>query len=289
MTRDRFAPSPTGRLHLGSAFSALLAHDMARADGGRFLLRMEDVDRARCRPEHAAGIERDLAWLGVRWDGPVLYQSDREAAHGAALDRLAAAGLTYRCTCTRRDIAEAARAPQEGAPADGPDGAVYPGTCRGRAVDPQLPFALRLDIGRAIEALGGAAAVRRLGFVETGAGPDGETGRIALDPAWLVDAAGDFVVARKDGSFAYHLAVVVDDGFQQITRVTRGRDLFSSTPLHCLLQALLGLPVPDYHHHRLIRDEAGKRLAKRDDARAIETLRDAGWTPDDVRRSVGLA
>lgn len=288
MPRDRFAPSPTGELHLGHAFSAMLAHDMARAEGGAFLLRMEDVDQARCRADLAESIERDLRWLGLGWDEPVLYQSTRAAAYATALGRLAAAGLTYACTCTRREIAEATRAPQEGAPADGPDGPVYPGTCRGRAVDPARPWALRLDMARAVSALGGAASMRERSFTETGAGPAGESGRIALDPDWLVGAAGDIVLARKDGSFAYHLAVVVDDAFQRITRVTRGLDLFSSTPVHVLLQGLLALPTPLYHHHRLIRDEAGRRLAKRDDARALSTLRDAGWTPADVRRAVGL-
>lgn len=288
MLRDRFAPSPTGRLHLGSAFSAMLAHDRTRAEGGAFLLRMEDVDRQRCRPEYAAEIERDLAWLGIRWDEPVLYQSERAAAHGAALDRLAAAGLTYRCTCTRREIAEATSAPQEGAPADGPDGPVYPGTCRGRRVDPEKPHAVRLDVARAVQALGGPSAVRSLGFRETGEGPAGEAGWISLDPDWLIEAGGDFVIGRKDGAFAYHLAVTVDDAFQRVTRVTRGRDLFTSTPLHRLIQALLDLPTPTYHHHRLIRDDGGGRLAKRDDARTLASLREAGWTPEDVRRAVGL-
>ncbi|HUF54981.1 MAG TPA: tRNA glutamyl-Q(34) synthetase GluQRS [Thermohalobaculum sp.] len=288
MPRDRFAPSPTGALHLGTAFSAMLAHDMARAEGGGFVLRIEDVDRARCRPEHARAIEEDLRWLGIDWDEPPLYQSGRAPSHAAALARLAEAGLTYACVCTRREIAEASSAPQEGAPADGPDGTVYPGTCRGADVDRSRPHALRLDMRRAIAALGGGVAVRRLGFAETGAGPGGETGRQPLDPDWLVRAAGDIVVLRKDGSFAYHLAVVVDDAFQRITRVTRGRDLFSSTPVHVVLQALLGLPTPAYHHHRLIRDDGGRRLAKRDDARAIAALRAQGWTPADVRRAVGL-
>ena len=288
MPRDRFAPSPTGRLHLGTAFSAMLAHDLARAGGGAFVLRIEDVDRARCRPEHARAIEEDLRWLGLAWDEPPLFQSARAPAHAAALDRLVAAGLTYACVCTRREIADAASAPQEGAPADGPDGTVYPGTCRGSDVDRTRPAALRLDMRRAVEALGGHAALRRLGFAEEGAGPEGETGWQALDPDWLVQAAGDVVLRRKDGSFAYHLAVVVDDAFQRITRITRGRDLFSSTPVHVVLQALLDLPTPAYHHHRLVRDDAGRRLAKRDDARALDTLRAEGWTPADVRRAVGL-
>lgn len=283
---DRFAPSPTGELHLGHAFSALLGWRRAQAAGGRFLLRMEDLDRGRVRPEFVEGIYRDLAWLGLTWERPVLFQSTRLAAYGAALDRLARRDLTYGCTCTRRDIAAAIAAPQEGAapmgPADEPDGPVYPGTCRGRGHAPGPEVAIRLDLGRAIAALGGAAAVRRLSFDETGAGPAGETGTIRLDPGALLAGTGDVVLARRDGAPAYHLAVVVDDAWQGITQVTRGEDLFPSTALHRLLQALLELPVPRYHHHRLIRDAAGKRLAKRDHAHSLARLRDEGWTRADV-------
>ena len=282
---DRLAPSPTGALHLGHAFSALTAHDAARRAGGRLLLRIEDLDRARSRPAHVAAILTDLAWLGIAWDGPVLHQSTRRPAHDAALARLHARGLIYPCVCTRRDIAEATRAPQEGA---GPDGPVYPGTCRAAPPDPTRPAALRLDMGRAIAALGGPDRVAALCFEETGAGPAGETGRIALDPAALRARIGDVVLRRKDGAPAYHLAVVVDDAHQGVTHVTRGQDLFAATPLHRLLQALLALPVPVWHHHRLIRDASGRRLAKRDDARALATLRAAGATPESLRRRLGL-
>ncbi|GMG84462.1 tRNA glutamyl-Q(34) synthetase GluQRS [Paralimibaculum aggregatum] len=283
---ERFAPSPTGRLHLGHAFSALTAFAAARAAGGRFLLRIEDLDRGRAREAFVAGIFEDLAWLGIDWDGPALLQSDRLEAHAAALAALERQGLTYRCRCTRRDIAEAAAAPQEGAaPAAGPDGPVYPGTCRGLGLAPGEGLAVRLDMARALAALEG----RPLGFEETGAGPAGETGHIPLDPAALLAGVGDVVLARRDGAPAYHLAVVVDDAFQQVTHVTRGADLFPATPIHRLLQALLGLPVPVWHHHRLIRDEAGRRLAKRDDARALASLRAEGATPADIRARLGLA
>lgn len=278
---ERFAPSPTGRLHLGHAFSAITAHDAARAGEGRFLLRIEDIDAGRCRPAFEAGIVGDLAWLGLRWDAPPLRQSARMPAYAAALERLRAMGLLYPCACTRADIAAAMGAPQEGAAAAAP----YPGTCRGRegvGADGR-PVALRLDMARAL-----ALAGPDLWFEELGSGPDGETGRIALDPETLLETVGDVALARKDVATSYHLAVVVDDAFQGVTHVTRGRDLFAATPLHRLLQALLGLPAPRWRHHRLIRDEAGRRLAKRDDARALASLRAEGATPQDIRRMVGL-
>lgn len=283
---ERFAPSPTGLLHLGHAFSAITAHDAAMAAGGRFLVRIEDIDTTRCRPAFEAALLDDLRWLGLRWDEPVLRQSDRRAAHAAALDALATRGLLYPCTCTRRDIALAA--PQEGA--SGPDGPVYPGTCRGRAFDglPATPHALRLDMGRAIDALGGARGIARLGFTEIGAGPAGETGRFALDAEALQDRVGDVALGRKDIGVSYHLAVVVDDAFQGVTHVTRGCDLFAAVPLHRLLQALLGLPEPIWRHHRLIRDETGRRLAKRDDARSLALLRAEGADPDHIRVMLGF-
>jgi len=278
---ERFAPSPTGRLHLGHAFSAITAHDAARAGAGRFLLRIEDIDAGRCRPEYEAGIVEDLAWLGLRWDAPPLRQSARLPAHAEALARLRAMGLLYPCACTRADIAAAMSAPQEGAGAAAP----YPGTCRGRegVGDDGRPVALRLDMARAL-----ALAGPGLWFEELGAGPDGETGRIALDPGALLATVGDVALARKDLGTSYHLAVVADDAWQGVTHVTRGRDLFAATPLHRLLQALLGLPSPRWRHHRLIRDAAGRRLAKRDDARALAALRAEGATPQDIRRMVGL-
>lgn len=280
----RFAPSPTGRLHLGHAFSALTAWDLAAASGGRCLLRIEDIDRGRSRPAFEAGIRDDLAWLGLAWPEPVLRQSDNLPAYAAALDRLAALGLVYPCTCTRRDIAAALAAPQEGAAAPG----VYPGTCRGRprsAPDAPPDAAWRLDLAAAVDRLGGPEAVARLAWTETG--PEA-AGRHRLDAAALARDTGDVVLGRRDTGIAYHLAVVVDDAAQGVTHVVRGADLLPATPLHRLLQALLGLPVPVWHHHRLIRDAAGRRLAKRDDARALATLRAAGATPADVRATLGL-
>ena len=285
---ERFAPSPTGRLHLGHAFSALLAHDAARAAGGRFLLRIEDLDRGRARDAFAEGIEADLRWLGLRWDGTPLRQSTRGAAYAAALARLRSAGLLYPCVCTRREIAAALSAPQEGA-----EEPVYPGTCRGadpaRLLASGRPIAWRLDLAAAFDALGGPEAARALALEEIGAGPAGETGRVPLDPGRLAARLGDVALGRKDAPASYHLAVVTDDAAQGVTHVTRGEDLFESAMLHRLLQALLDLPAPVWRHHRLIRDEAGRRLAKRDDARALATLRAEGATAEDIRRMVGLA
>lgn len=278
MTVERFAPSPTGPLHLGHAYSAHQGWQAARAAGGRFLLRMEDLDTSRIRPEYYAGIEDDLRWLGLDWDGPVLRQSTRGSAYASALDRLAAMGLTYRCTCTRRDIQMALSAPQE--TAHGPDGPVYPGTCRDLHRPADGPHAIRLDTGRALDHLGGAAD--KLGYTELG--QDAPTGgqRHRIDPAALRSRTGDIVLARRDGAIAYHLAVVVDDAVQGVTHVTRGADLAPATPIQRLLQALLGLPEPLYRHHALVRDETGRRLAKRDDARAIAVYRAEGLTPAEV-------
>ena len=279
---ERFAPSPTGLLHLGHAFSALTAHDAASTAQGRFLLRIEDLDRGRSRAEYAAAIAEDLAWLGLSWEEPICRQSMRAARYRAALDRLAMDGLVFRCVCTRSDLAAAGAAPQEGA-ADGPR---YPGTCRGTPPDDTAPAAMRLDMTRAIGHLGGAAAVARLVYTEIGeAVPNGQR---RVDPEALLEATGDPVLFRKDGGAAYHLAVVVDDADQGISHVTRGADLAVATPLHRLLQALLGLPTPVYRHHRLVRDGAGRRLAKRDDARAIRTYRADGASPEEIRRMVGL-
>ncbi len=288
MYTDRFAPSPTGELHLGHGFSALVGWRAAQAAGGRFLLRIEDLDRARSRPEFVEAIHRDLAWLGIEWEQPVLFQSARLPAYRTALDRLTGLGLTYACTCTRRDITEAVAAPQEGALHSGPDGPVYPGTCRGRAHRAGETAAIRLDIRRAITALRGPAAVAVLHFQELDAGPAGETGEIHLDPEALVAGTGDVVLARRDGAPAYHLAVVLDDAHQDVTHVTRGRDLFPATPFHRLLQALLGLATPVYRHHRLIRDAQAKRLAKRDRAHSLAQLRAGGWQGADVLRRLGL-
>ncbi|MXQ07199.1 tRNA glutamyl-Q(34) synthetase GluQRS [Alphaproteobacteria bacterium GH1-50] len=296
--RTRFAPSPTGPLHLGHAYSAMLAHDMARAEGGDFLLRIEDIDQSRARPEWEELIFEDLAWLGIIWDGPVLRQSDRMDAYEAALTSLWRQGLLYPCTCTRRDIAEAASAPQEGAPLLGPDGVIYPGTCRpGWVVPPEMDLprdvALRLDMGQAVarafdHRVGKAGAERVAEFEETGHGPNGERGIMEIDARHMTREVGDVVLARRDMGTSYHLSVVLDDAAQGITHVIRGEDLFEATAIHVTLQRLLNLPTPIYHHHRLIRDEAGKRLAKRDDARAIRLYRDEGASPEDIRRMVGL-
>jgi glutamyl-Q tRNA(Asp) synthetase len=282
--RTRFAPSPTGPLHLGHAYSALLAHDMARAARGVFLLRLDDIDRARARAHWARQIEEDLAWLGITWDGPVLRQSERMPRYRAALEALWARGLLYPCTCTRRDIEAAAAAPQEGTPLLGPDGMVYPGTCR-PAAPPGGPLpegpALRLHMARAIDAADIAA--RPLAYTETGLAD-----MAALDPESLLRGVGDVALARRDMGASYHLSVVLDDADQAITHVIRGADLAPATAIHVLLQRLLDLPTPVYHHHRLIRDEAGRRLAKRDDARAIATYRSEGRSPQDIRAMVGL-
>ena len=282
----RFAPSPTGPLHLGHAYSALLASDMARAGEGRFLLRIEDIDSSRARPEWEDGIYDDLAWLGLTWETPVMRQSERIPAYRAALTRLWALGLLYPCTCSRRDIVAAAEAPQEGVPpAFGPDGLIYPGTCR-QIPNPTSPLpnaVLRLNMARALRKLPDP-----LNFTETGASPVGETGQIILSHAMLREDVGDVVLARAEMGASYHLSVTVDDAAQGVTRVTRGQDLFTATYIHVVLQKLLGLPTPTYHHHSLIRDETGKRLAKRDDARAIRLHRDEGKTPADIRAMVGL-
>ena len=277
--RTRFAPSPTGPLHLGHAYSAILAHDMARAAGGAFLLRMEDTDLERSRPEWEAAILADLAWLGLNWDGPVLRQSDHIAGYNARLETLAPRGLLYPCSCTRADIRAAASAPQEGVAH-----AVYPGTCRGRPMASRRPGdALRLDLGRALAALD----PETLAFIETG---PAHAGIHRVDPDTARRTIGDVVLGRKgEDIVAYFLASAFDDATQGITHVIRGEDLFEFTAVQVILQHLLGLPTPVYHHHRLIRDAAGRRLAKRDDARAIRRYRDEGATPAEIRRMVGLA
>ncbi|WP_415920729.1 tRNA glutamyl-Q(34) synthetase GluQRS [Tateyamaria sp. SN6-1] len=283
----RFAPSPTGPLHLGHAYSAMLAHDMARAAGGTFLLRIEDIDTTRARPEWEQAIYDDLTWLGLTWDAAPLRQSDRTTAYTAALETLwTERALLYPCTCARKDIRAALSAPQEGAtPAFGPDGVIYPGTCRDatrRAGPIPTDTALRLDMQSALSAIGPTPVA----FTETGE----PTGRQAKTVTCtnLISEVGDIVLSRKDFVGSYHLSVVMDDAAQGITDVVRGADLFDATQIHVVLQRLLGLPTPTYHHHRLIRDDQGKRLAKRDDARAIARYRADGATPQDIRRMVGL-
>lgn len=280
MIVTRFAPSPTGPLHLGHAFSALTAAQLAQG-GGKFLLRIEDIDQGRSRPEWEAQIYDDLRWLGLDWPEPVMRQSDRLPAYRAALEQLWRMGILYPCTCNRRDIDAAARAPQEGGePLVGPDGVVYPGTCRmhprGSVMPEDTP--LRLDMARALEMAGPLTV-----YEETSAAP-----RASLHSDDMVRQIGDVVLSRRDMGTSYHLAVTIDDAAQGITHVVRGADLAEATPIHILLQRLLGLPTPAYHHHRLIRDEAGKRLAKRDDARAIAAYRATGASADDIRRMVGL-
>lgn len=276
----RFAPSPTGPLHLGHAYSALLAFDMATAAGGDFLLRIEDIDQSRARPHWEAQIYRDLHWLGLTWPSPVMRQSDRLPRYRQALQRLTELGLTYPCRCNRADIEAAAGAPQEGVAQFGPDGRIYPGTCRDRAMAEAQPGdTIRLNMEKA------ATQAPPHSFMETG---DPFFGEYRLDPEHLVQHVGDIILVRRNMGSSYHLSVVVDDADQGITHVTRGADLFEATQIHVLLQALLQLSTPAYHHHALIRDETGKRLAKRDDARAITRYRDDGASPADIRRMVGL-
>lgn len=268
----------------------MTAHDFARSQGGAFLLRIEDIDRQRSKPGWEAALLDDLAWLGLTWDGPVLRQSDRLGAYRDCLQRLWGEGAIYACNCRRRDVIEAASAPNEGEPVMGPDGIVYPGTCRpadpGPRSAPMPPdSALRLDIGRAFDLV---APDGVLTFTEDGAGPAGETGAVATTRGQVVRGIGDVVLARREFGTSYHLSVVLDDAAQGVTHVVRGRDLFEATRIHAILQRLLGLPRPVYRHHRLIRDETGRRLAKRDDARALSRYRAEGATPQDIRRMVGL-
>lgn len=274
----RFAPSPTGPLHLGHAYSAILAHDMARKNGGRFLLRMEDIDLDRSKLGHRAAIIDDLTWLGLSWDGPILQQSNRIAQYSAWLEPLAARGLLYPCSCSRSDIRAALSAPQEGVAFN-----VYPGTCRHRDLASRLPGdALRLDLARAMEALRGIDLL----FSESG---PAHNGMHRVDAVVAERDIGDVVLSRKgEDIVAYFLASAFDDADQGISHVIRGEDLFSFTQIQVILQHLFGLPMPIYHHHRLIRDEAGKRLAKRDDARAIAKYRAEGAKPADIRSLVGL-
>ncbi len=268
----RFAPSPTGRLHVGHAYSALFAYQAAMNAGGRFLLRIEDIDRGRCRPEFETAILEDLAWLGLRWQEPVRRQSEHFADYRAALGKLDAAGLIYPCFCTRKEIAESAHAPH------GPEGPLYPGTCRGMDPVEQVerlargePHALRLDLEKALARIDGPLLWH-----------DREAGEVVARPETL----GDAVLARKDTPTSYHLAVTVDDALQRVTLVTRGRDLFHATHIHRLLQALLDLPVPEYHHHHLLVNSRGRRLAKRDRDETIAALRDRGVRPEDVKTMI---
>jgi glutamyl-Q tRNA(Asp) synthetase len=255
----RFAPSPTGLLHLGSAHAALFAHARARAAGGRFLLRIEDIDSQRCRPEYTEAILQDLAWLGLTWDGPVRRQSEHRAEYDAAIATLAARGLAYPCFCSRSDIAAAASAPH------GPDGPIYPGTCRHLAQAERNrrmaePHAWRLDVAQAM--------------------------REAPTPG--ADAYGDVVIGRRDAIGSYHLCVTHDDALQGVTLVTRAMDLLPAVSLHNLLQRLMGWPIPSYEHHPLLTDASGNRLTKRDRATGLRALRESGATAEQVRVMAGF-
>lgn len=265
-TVTRFAPSPTGRLHLGHAYSAMLAHDFARKRNGAFLLRIEDIDPGRCREEFVTGIIEDLSWLGLWWDGTIIRQSERLPRYAEALDRLRAMGLLYPCFCTRRDIAASASAPH------GAERAIYPGTCRHLNAEQR---AARMAEAAHCWRIDMVAAVARIGPLGW---RDDRAGEVVADPL----AHGDVVLARKDAPVAYHLAVTIDDAAQSVTDVVRGEDLFAATDVHRLLQALLGLPTPAYHHHRLLSDDMGRRLAKRDSAPTLAALRAQGRDPAEL-------
>jgi glutamyl-Q tRNA(Asp) synthetase len=276
----RFAPSPTGYLHLGHAFSALAAFTTARQAGGRFLLRIEDIDEGRCRAEYEAALLEDLAWLGLAWETPVRRQSEHLADYRGALSVLQARGLVYRCFRTRREIAgDIGRAPHEAVPAfAGGPLAAGEETLRLALGD---AYAWRLDLAAAQSAVAGFG---KLSFMEEGRGPQGETGLIAADPA----RGGDVILARKDLGVAYHLAVVVDDALQGVTHVIRGADLFEATHTQRLIQTLLGLPVPAYRHHPLILRPDGTRLAKRDRADTLRAMRQRGVSAEAVRAQLGF-
>lgn len=282
----RFAPSPNGELHLGHALSALVTFQMARRLDGRFLLRIEDIDTVRSRDEFIAGIYDDLAWLGLQWEVPVLRQSQHFADYRAAADRLHAMGLLYPCFATRTEILAAALPG-----AVDPDGApIYPGLCKtldageiARRMEAGQPFAMRLDMEHALRVAEKLSAAEPLTFTDLDA--NGLPQQIAANPArW-----GDVVIQRRDVPTSYHLSVVVDDARQGITHVTRGRDLFAATDVHRLLQVLLDLPEPLYHHHRLVTDEQGRKLAKSANDVGLSELRARGLTPEDIRRLIGLA
>ncbi len=272
-TVTRFAPSPTGRLHLGHAAAALFAYQRAVMDSGRFLLRLEDIDPGRCRPDYAAAILDDLAWLGLSWEGPVRVQSEHLPEYRAVLGTLVRRGLLYPCFCTRSDIARAAAAPH------GPEGVVYPGTCRRLSTQDREqrraagdPHALRLDTARALSVTG------PLSYSESGV-------RTPCDPRRF----GDVVLARRDAPASYHLCVSHDDAVQGVTLVTRGEDLREATAIHRLLQSLMGWPEPAYIHHAMLTDATGRRLAKRDGAASLAALRASGAHPADIRAQLAAS
>ena len=283
----RFAPSPNGYLHLGHAYSALLNFDLARQAGGRFLLRIEDIDVTRCRPEFEAAIYEDLAWLGLSWETPVRRQSGHFAGYQEVVEKLSAQGLVYPSFESRAEIARlVAQRETAGTWPRDPDGApLYPGAAlslsaeeRARLIDSGAPYALRLDMAAA------HARAGNLTWIEQGEGPAGEAGAVPARP----EAWGDVILARKETPTSYHLAVVIDDALQGVTEVVRGQDLFWSTSVHRLLQGLLGIPQPAYRHHRLILDSTGQKLSKSTRSTALRELRAEGATPADIRSLVGL-
>jgi glutamyl-Q tRNA(Asp) synthetase len=288
----RFAPSPNGYLHLGHAYSALLNCDLARQTGGRFLLRIEDIDGTRCRPEFEAAIYEDLAWLGIAWETPVRRQSEHFARYREAVEQLSAIGLVFPSFESRAEIARLVAERETAAPwPRDPDGApLYPGAAkslpveeRSRLIGRGVPYALRLDMAAALARAN--HFTNQITWIEQGEGPEGETGVVSARP----EAWGDVILARKETPTSYHLSVVIDDALQGVTDVVRGRDLFWSTSVHLLLQHLLGIPQPVYRHHRLITDTSGQKLSKSTKATGLGELRKQGVTPAEIRRLVGLS
>lgn len=274
----RFAPSPTGYLHLGHAYAALVAFNAAQQSGGRFIVRIEDIDQGRCRAEFEDAIYEDLSWLGLQWEEPVRRQSDHFDEYAGALETLEKRGLLYPCFCTRKEI-QTEIAQSGHAPHVGPDGPLYPGTCRNLNTDErkarmanEKSYAMRLDM---------AKAKRDAGTLQWLDAKNNET--VTATP----EIFGDVVLARKDTPTSYHLACTLDDHIQNVTLVTRGEDLYPATHVHRLLQALLGLDTPNYHHHRLMTDDSGTRFAKRDQALTIRALREQGLSPNEVREKIG--
>ncbi|MCY4304187.1 MAG: tRNA glutamyl-Q(34) synthetase GluQRS [Aestuariivita sp.] len=281
----RFAPSPTGLLHLGHAYSVLFAYDLAQSKSGVLKLRIEDIDTTRSRKKWGKQVIKDLKWLGIEWAGPIVYQSHRIIKYQNAIADLSRKGLIYQCNCTRKDIEQALSAPQiEGNP--DLQNHIYPGTCRSRVIQPerlfqQPGFALRLNLELALAELDQHCIT----FFES---KNNEFRKIEISKEEMLMNVGDFILSSKDFFGSYHLSVVIDDAEQGITDVVRGEDLFSSTKIHVLLQRLLGYQTPKYHHHTLIRDDSGRRLAKRDNSRSIAYYRAMGTTPTDIRKLVGL-
>ncbi|MVO14404.1 tRNA glutamyl-Q(34) synthetase GluQRS [Parasedimentitalea huanghaiensis] len=306
----RFAPSPTGPLHLGHAYSAMLAHDMSVAEGGDFLLRIDDLDQSRAREHWEEQIYEDLSWLGLSWATPCRKQSECQSQYDRALTALWDKGLLYECTCSRRDIRDAQSAPQEGAPLLGPDGLIYPGTCRAHSGVDEVPtnsrpknVTLRLNLSKALShpTWSSKLFTKRTAmpeelacFIEMGPLANTRAQTYEFTREQMLATIGDVVVCRKDMGAAYHLAVVVDDTAQKVNHVVRGDDLLEATMIHRILGHLIGNDVdlsyspPNYYHHPLVRDDVGKRLAKRDDARAISKYRSEGASPQDIRKMVGL-